>query len=313
MGAFINLHKINGIYCGEAKIKTVYIGDKVIYKSDVIDPEYNYFVYQCKPNTGMHTVELADNRMGDETAWDGYTNWGDGTKDKLKTHTYDKPGIYTVKTKWKAGFEYMGAVLIGCDNLNINLTDASFLFSGHDMLKYADLSRLDTSKFTNMESMFKNCINLEELNIEGWDTSNVTNMRYMFYYCQKLTPIVSHFNVSRVTDFSNMFAGCKCLDGGQFSNWDTSSAEYMYCMFYGTTITNTLDMFYWNMRKVINMEYMCAYSRGYDGYVVGYGIGSYAKVTGAFYHNQCSYCINQEHHVRHGNVSSNIWQKMIKN
>lgn len=231
MGAIINSNNIKGIYCGEVKIKTVYAGDKVVYKSDAIDPTYNYYVCQCKPNTGMHLVELGNNRMGDETEWDGYTDWGDGTIDKLRTHVYENPGIYTVKTKWAAGFPYLGAELIGCDNININITDVSRLFYNRNMLKYADLSRLDTSKFTDMEYMFYNCSSLEELNMEGWDTSNVIDMAYMFYNCKKLTPIVSHFDVSRVTDFQRMFAWCKCLDSNQFRNWRISSSANTHGMF----------------------------------------------------------------------------------
>lgn len=242
MGAFINLHKINGIYCGEAKIKTVYIGDKVIYKSDVIDPEYNYFVFEITPSNGGLTIELGDYRAGDETVWDGYTNWGDGTKDTLRTHTYDRPGIYTVKTKWmlltKDKYDTyffrnltVRQSLIGCDNININITDMRHLFYSCNMLEYADLSRLDTSNITDMRYMFCYCSRLEKLNMDGWDTSNVTNMARMFYFCQKLTPIVSHFNVSRVTDFQYMFAWCKCLDSSQFSNWRISSSANTYCMF----------------------------------------------------------------------------------
>lgn len=311
MGAIINSNNIKGIYCGEVKIKTVYAGDKVVYKSDAIDPTYNYYVYQCMPNTGMHEVVLQNHKAGDMTEWDGYTDWGDGTRDKLRTHVYENPGIYTVKTKWIAGFEYLGATLIGCDNININITDAEGLFAGRNILEYADLSRLDTSKLTSMRSMFKSCWSLKELNMEGWDTSNVIDMSHMFRGCEKLTPQVSHFNTSKVVDFGWMFYGCQNLDGSQFKDWDTSSAEYMNNMFHGTKIRNTLDMSSWNMRNVINMSHMCAYSKGYDGYIIGYGISG-AYVNAAFYINHCSYCCNPDHHVRHGSVSDSMWQKMIK-
>lgn len=325
MGAIINSNNIKDIYCGEVKIKTVYAGDKVVYKSDAIDPTYNYFVLKVSKTDLYNTVSLQDYRAGDETEWDGYTDWGDGTRDKLRTHKYENPGIYTVKTKWmitkvikvdenndNLGISSLGGVLIGCDNINTNITEAKYLFWCCKYLKYADLSRLDASKFTDMEYMFYNCSSLEELNMDGWDTSNVTDMRHMFYNCKKLTPQVSHFNTSKVVDFGWMFEGCENLDGSQFTDWDTSSAEYMNDMFHGTVIRNTLDMSSWNMRNVISMQHMCSYSKGYDGYIIGYGIRSSAYVNAAFYINHCSYCCNPDHHVRHGNVSDSMWQKMKK-
>lgn len=244
MGAIINLHNISNVYCGGAKIKTVYAGDKVVYQSDAIDPEYNYFVFELSDGHGGHVINLADYRAGDETKWDGYTDWGDGTRDKLTTHTYESYGIYTVKTKWMiynkgihdgyyADYSVQQSI-IGCDNININITDMRYLFRACWCLEYADLSRLDTSNITDMREMFYNCYSLEKLNMEGWDTSNVTNMNHMFYNCKKLTPIVSHFDVSRVTDFQRMFANCQCLDSSQFSNWHISSGANTYGMFDGS-------------------------------------------------------------------------------
>lgn len=199
MGAIINLHNISNIYCGGTKIKTVYAGDKVVYKSDAIDPEYNYYVFKYIPNTGMHIVELVEYRAGDETEWDGYTDWGDGTRDKELVHIYEKPGIYTVKTKWmihrKETYPNHYAVaslhtiqgLIGCDNININITDLCHLFRGCWYLEYVDMSRFDISNITNMDYMFCDCIVLEEIRgIENWDMTNVTSTHDMFRNCKKL-------------------------------------------------------------------------------------------------------------------------------
>mgnify|MGYP005802983623 CR=1 FL=1 len=43
-----------------------------------------------------------------------------------------------------------------------------------------NLSRLNTSKVTDMQSMFSGCIKLTSLNLTNFDTSNVTNMEGMF-------------------------------------------------------------------------------------------------------------------------------------
>ena len=75
------------------------------------------------------------------------------------------------------------------------------LFSKMTSLKTIEgLSNLDTSKVTDMDSMFRDCSSLETLDVSGFDTSRVTDMSGMFYECNSLTTLdVSHFDTSKVT------------------------------------------------------------------------------------------------------------------
>lgn len=66
----------------------------------------------------------------------------------------------------------------------------------------------DTSNVTNMRSMFINCKNLASAPL--FDTSNATNMSSMFVYCMKLTTIPA-FNVSNVTNLNGTFDYCNNL------------------------------------------------------------------------------------------------------
>ena len=69
----------------------------------------------------------------------------------------------------------------------------------------ADVSHLDTSNFTSMDSMFRNCYLLTELDVSHFDTSKVTSMSYMFKGCSSLTSLnVSGFDTSKVTNMSAM-------------------------------------------------------------------------------------------------------------
>ena len=54
-------------------------------------------------------------------------------------------------------------------------------FKGWQRLHIVDLSGLDTSKLTDMSSMFEECENLDTLNLSGVNASNVTNMSRMFF------------------------------------------------------------------------------------------------------------------------------------
>ena len=54
--------------------------------------------------------------------------------------------------------------------------------------------------------MFGSCSGFTSLDLSTFDTSKVTNMSSMFYYCSSLTSLdVSSFDISKVTNFSNMF------------------------------------------------------------------------------------------------------------
>ena len=60
----------------------------------------------------------------------------------------------------------------------------------------------DTSKVTNMESMFSGCSGLTSLDLSGFNTSNVTNMSNMFKNCSSLTNLDSMQNISVSLDLS---------------------------------------------------------------------------------------------------------------
>ena len=67
----------------------------------------------------------------------------------------------------------------------------------------------NTSKVTDMSSMFKDCNGLKSLDVSGWDTSNVTSMDSMFSNCSGLTSLdVKGSNTSKVTDMNGMFNSC---------------------------------------------------------------------------------------------------------
>ena len=60
-------------------------------------------------------------------------------------------------------------------------------------LEQIDLNNLDTSKVDSMNSMFLGCSRLEKVDLSGLDTRKVTDMNRMFY---------------EIADTSSMFASC---------------------------------------------------------------------------------------------------------
>ena len=117
-------------------------------------------------------------------------------------------------------------------NVSLRGSGEGFLRGCSNLIE-ADLSDLNVS-LTNMSYMFSDCSNLVSLDLSGWDTSSVTGMSYMFFGCSKLASLdPSGWDTSSVTDMSGMFDGCSSLASLDLSGWDTSGVSDMESMFDG--------------------------------------------------------------------------------
>ena len=120
-----------------------------------------------------------------------------------------------------------------------------------------DLSNFDTSKVTNMSSMFGSMSKLTTLNLSSFNTSKVADMSNMFYGMSKLTNLnLSSFDTSNVTDMSGMFSSMSKLTTLNLSHFDTSKVTNMGFMFSDMFNLTTLDISSFDTSKVTNMRYM---------------------------------------------------------
>ena len=108
---------------------------------------------------------------------------------------------------------------------------------------------LNTSKVTNMQSMFENCSSLTT--IPKLDTSNATSMFGMFVGCSSLTTIPL-LDTSKVTNMVNMFNYCRNL--ATIPLLDTSNVTGMGGMFNGCENLTTIPQL--NTSKVTHTNYM---------------------------------------------------------
>ena len=160
---------------------------------------------------------------------------------------YDSWTIYynidtnTYNTEWKMYFN----------------ADSSQMFSWLYSLKsiwdnyWEDYSHWDTSNVEDMNSMFKDCESLDDIQfLEKWDTSNVTNMSSMFEGCRELSELdsLSGMNTSSVTNMSSMFKDCESLKGDEnllsLNNWNVSN------------VTNMSSMFQWCFSGLDNINFL---------------------------------------------------------
>ena len=145
--------------------------------------------------------------------------------------------------------------LSGLDTSSV--TDIQSLFSGCDKLTSLDVSHFITNNVTNMYYVFQGCYSLTSLDLSNFNTSKVTNMGYMLAYCNNLTTVnLSSFNTSNVTSMSYMFSGSKSLIELDLSNFDTSNVTSPGSMFSGCNNLTTLDISNFDLIKATNANYI---------------------------------------------------------
>ena len=137
------------------------------------------------------------------------------------------------------------------------VTDMGSMFSRCRNITSLDLSSWDVSNVTDMFDMFGGCISLTSLDLSGWNTRKVTNMTKMFRSCRSLTSLdVSGLDTSNVTSMVYMFDWCDSLTSLNLSSFVTSSVISMAAMFNGCEKLTSLDLSSWDVSKVTNMNNM---------------------------------------------------------
>lgn len=194
----------------------------------------------------------------------GSVSWSPWSKyeSSIKTATVVDDGIQPKST---ACWFYACAHMTQCDISKLDtskVTNMNRMFRGCYSLTALDVSSFDTSKVTNMIDMFCGCSKLTALDVLSFDTSNVVNMNCMFNSCSSLTSLdLSSFDTSNVTYMRNMFQNCPNLTTvGDLSSWDTSNVTDMSYMFSGcTNLTSIGNLSSWNTSNVTNMRDMFSY------------------------------------------------------
>ena len=139
---------------------------------------------------------------------------------------------------------------------NARPTSMYWWFTGMSNLSSIDLSGVNTSKVTNMNSLFYNC-GLTSLDLSDFNTMKVTDMNSMFRGCNKLTSLdLSRLITLNVTNMNCMFMSCTALEDLDMSNFNTGSVTDMSNMFYNCLKLETLDLSSFDTKNVTDMDNM---------------------------------------------------------
>jgi surface protein len=104
------------------------------------------------------------------------------------------------------------------------------------------------------QSMFSGATSLNDPNIRNWNVSKVTNMSNMFNGATSFNQDLSSWNTGLVTNMSNMFNGATSMNS-PLNSWNTAKVTNMDRMFFGASSFNQ-PLNNWNTSNVTNMLLM---------------------------------------------------------
>ena len=161
--------------------------------------------------------------------------------ERVSVETEDGEIQPTTTKGWFSGCSKLAGVE-GLSKLDTSkVTDMSDMFNGCSSLTKLDLSKFDTSSVWNMSDMFNGCSSLTELDLSMFDTSSVKYMYGMFHGCSSLTELdLSKFDTSSVWNMSGMFNGCSGLKSLNVSSFNTANVTNMAVMFLGCIKLDTV-------------------------------------------------------------------------
>jgi surface protein len=156
--------------------------------------------------------------------------------------TYDDVGAEADRAdsvKWYGNRDKIKSVVFG---EGVAPESMAYWFAGLQNLSEVNFAGLDTSRATNMQSLFDGCRSLKALDTKAFDTSCVTNMSRLFADCSSLVDIdLSSFDTSRVTSMDGMFAGCSSVRALNLSGFDTGNVKSTEGMLEGCSSLAALD------------------------------------------------------------------------
>ena len=127
--------------------------------------------------------------------------------------------ILTSETGWFTTSNYPNKIII---NGEIQET-VKYKYEFQQEENYVKLIWEDNN-INNCDCMFKDCIDITEINFTNFDTSNVSKMNSMFYGCKSLTSLdLSSFNTHKLKRMQRMFEGCEKLEYINMINFDEST------------------------------------------------------------------------------------------
>ena len=176
-------------------------------------------------------------------------------------------GALKIEPSWAclSGDYYTNKKLLKAGSRIVGLTDCTYLFN-QCWSEVVDISELNTSNVTTMESMFQQTHAKQIILDDGEhhiDVSNVKSMSRMFFMAESLSGTFvwpESVDTSKVEDFSSMFDSCSALSSLDIKNINVDGAINLGRMISSCNSLTTIDVSHFNTSNATNLVGMFSYN-----------------------------------------------------
>jgi surface protein len=112
--------------------------------------------------------------------------------------------------------------------------------SGNSAFQYSPMTKISAFDYA------------DAYDLHDFEVSNLTDFSNMFLGCSNFDQDISHWDTSNATSMASMFNGCDRFNG-DIGSWEVGNVEYMDAMFFGCSYFNQ-DISGWDTKNVVGAD-----------------------------------------------------------
>ncbi len=168
----------------------------------------------------------------------------------LNLSTFNTINVTTMQSMFR-NCRSLSSINFGATFNTSKVTTMTEMFYNCNSLLELDLSCFDTSQVKSFAWMFL-CTKIKKITFaDNINTSKVTNMQSMFANCSSLTTITNFdkFSFASAVNINSMFIGCKSLTSIEFNDEPITSVVNLYNMFANCVSLTEIDVSMFNINN----------------------------------------------------------------
>ncbi|GMI14766.1 hypothetical protein TrLO_g4330 [Triparma laevis f. longispina] len=170
------------------------------------------------------------------------------------------------------------------------VTDMTSLFAGQKQFN-ENLSKWQTKKVETIERMFDGCSSFQGVGLTNWNTHACKSMSRMFQCCPLFNPNLTLWNVSNVKNMERMFQNASSFN--RDLSWDVSKLNNIRSMFKGA-VSFDGDISAFDTSSVTNMNAVFENASSFNGGIENWNVKKVKRM----------YCMFKKATSFNGDISS---------
>jgi len=233
--------------------------------------------------------------------------WGDGTSNTItgdansiniyqfRQHDYPVDGIYRVEIGGSVsrfgdidtGTFFTGqqqsnaqSMIINCTSFGTSLGIVSLTSAFMNAKNLTDVTAYLPTTVTNLRRTFLNATSFNSPSVKQWDVSRVTDFGNLFNGCTLFNQDLSQWNTRAGQFFDSMFVNAVNFNGN-ITYWDTTNLLALSNIFNGAASFNK-NLNRWDTSRVTNMESVFRNASIFNGNISTWNTGSVLNMASMF-------------------------------